>query len=139
MKIKLILTIIITLFSIQLIRAQQPELSTSHDVIRLVSDANNKLNTIYHQRVLGKEKEQAKLQTAIYAANKELLSVRKLLTGSNPVRSDKLNNLQKQISSLQTALNSIDNDMSNSDLAKAVDDVKSKAEMLNRSIKNIKR
>lgn len=139
MKIKTIIILLVALLGIQMANAQQAEITTSQDIVRLVTDANFNLNTIYRQRVSGHETEQASLQKAIYDANKELMAIREQFTGGSQMKGDKLNSLQKQVTSLQSALSAIDTDMSDADLTKAVADVKSKAETLKKAVKKSRR
>lgn len=139
MKIKIFLAAIFTLFSLQFAQAQQSEIKTTHDIVRLVSDANLTLNSIYRQRVAGHEMEQASLQKAIYAANKELLLVRELLTDTSSVDRNKLYTLQNNAIALQSAVNAIDSNMSDADLARIIADVQSKAVTLKTAAKKIKK
>lgn len=139
MKIRLILSLLITMFCFQLVNAQQAEVKTSLDIVRLVTDTNFKLNTFYKQRVSGHEQEQASLQKAIYAANKELLEIRQLLTGGNQVNSDKIASLQKQVTSLQSAIDELDDSLSNAELTKYVTNIQSKAATLKKTVKKIKK
>lgn len=139
MKIKTIIILLVALLGIQMAYAQQIEIKSSLDIVRLVTDANSNLNAIYGQRVSGHEQEQAALQKAIYAANTELLAIREQFTGGSLIKSDKLKSLQKQVESLQLALSAIDGDMSDADLTKAVADVRSKAETLKKAVRKIKK
>lgn len=127
------------MFCFQLTNAQHAEVKISLDIAQMVTDTNLKLNTFYSQRVSGQEKEQAPLQKAIYAANKELLAIRELLTVGNQVNIGKLNTLQEQITLLQSAIEEINDSLSNAELSKIVTNVQSKAANLRKAIKKIKK
>lgn len=139
MRIKFILTLIITLFSFQFANAQQTESYTSLDIVRLVTDANFKLNTIYRNRVTGHEQEQASLQKAIYAANGELMAIRGMLTGGNRISEDKMNTIQRQAATLQESITAVDESLSDADIQKAINKVKADAATLNKTIKKVKK
>lgn len=138
MRIKLILTLLITLFTFQFANAQQTESYTTLDVVRLVTDANFKLNTIYRNRVSGHEQEQATLRKAIYAANTELLETRGMLTGGNSISNEKMNYIQKQIASLQESMTAVDDSLTDAGLQKTINEVKSNATSLKKCIKKMK-
>lgn len=139
MKILSILTTLIALIAFQGANAQSSETLTDFNIVRLVTDANFNLNAIYRQRVFGYETEQASLRKAIYAANTELMAIREQFTGGSQVKGDKLNSLQKQVTSLQSALTIVDANMSDADLTKAISDVQSKAAKLKKAVKKIKK
>lgn len=139
MRIKFILTLLITLFTLQFANAQQTENYTVLDVVRLVTDANFKLNTIYRNRVQGHEEEQAALRKAIYAANTELLDIRGILTGGSRIDDDKMNSVVNKISSLQDAINAVDEMQSDTDIKKSISKVRSNAVSLKKSVKKIKK
>lgn len=138
MRIKFVLSLLITLFTLQFANAQQTETYTTLDVVRLVTDASFKLNTIYRNRVSGHEQEQATLRKAIYAANTELLEIRGLLTGGNRINDDKLSSIQKQVSSLNESMTAVDDTLSDADMQKAIGKVQSKAASLKKAVKKIK-
>lgn len=139
MRIKFILTLLITLFTLQFANAQQTESYTTLDIVRLVTDANFKLNTIYRNRVSGHEQEQATLRKAIYAANGELLEIRGMLTRGNYVSNDRKVTIQKQITSLQESMTAVDETLSDADMQKAINEIKSSAASLKKSIKKVKK
>lgn len=139
MRIKFILTLLITLFTLQFANAQQTENYTTLDVVRLVTDSNFKLNTIYRNRVQDYEEEQATLRKAIYAANTELIEIRGLLTGGNRINDDKLSSIQKQVSSLNESMTAVDDTLSDADMQKAINEVKSNAALLKKSVKKVKK
>ena len=139
MQIKFILTLLITLFTLQFANAQQTENYTTLDIVRLVTDANFPLNTIYRNRVQGHEEEQAVLRKAIYAANAELIEIRGMLTGGNSISNDKMVSIQKQVISLKESLSTVDETLSDSGLQKAVNNVQSNAASLKKSVKKIKK
>lgn len=113
-----------TLLTLQFANAQQTESYTSLDIVRLVTDANFKLNTIYRNRVTGQEQEQASLQKAIYAANGELMDIRGMLTGGNRINEDKMISIQKQATKLQESITAVNETLSDADIQKAIDKVK---------------
>lgn len=83
--IKFLLSFFIAISAFQVSFSQtqtSSDLVSSLSVIRLVSDANLKLNSIYSIRVQHHESEHSALRSAIYAANTELLSIRSLLDGN---------------------------------------------------------
>lgn len=139
MKIRILLATLIALLSLQVASAQNSEPRAEINVVRLVTDANSQLNKIYSQRVSGHEKEQAQLQKAIYAANKELFAIREQFTGSNLVKADKLNSLQQQVIYLQNALTAVNKAQTEGDILKAITDVKTKAVSLKKAVKKIKK
>lgn len=138
MRINFILTLLITLFTLQFANAQQTENYTALDVVHLVTDANFKLNTIYRDRVQGHEDEQAVLRKTIYAANTELMEIRGMLTGGNSISNEKMNSIQKQITSLLESMMAVDESLSDTDLQKAVNNVQSNAASLKKTVKKKK-
>lgn len=139
MRIKFILTLLIALFTFQFANAQQTENYTTLDIVRLVSDANLKLNTICRNRVQGHEDEQATLRKAIYAANTELLDIRGMLTGGNSINKDKMTVIQKQITSLQESMTAVEDSLSDADMLKAINNVQTYAASLKKTVKKIKK
>ena len=139
MRIKFILTLLIALFTFQFANAQQTENYTTLDIVRLVSDANLKLNTICRNRVQGHEDEQATLRKAIYAANTELLDIRGMLTGGNSINKDKMTVIQKQITSLQESMTAVEDSLSDADMLKPINNVQTYAASLKKSVKKIKK
>lgn len=139
MRNKFILTLLITLFTLQFTNAQQTERYTALDVVRMVTDANFKLNTIYRNRVQGHEDEQASLRKSIYAANGELLEIRGMLIGGNSLNDERMNSIQKQIITLENSVNAVDESLSNVEIQKAVNKVQANAIALKKYIRKLKK
>lgn len=119
MRIKFILTLFITLFTLQFANAQTTiDRVSTLDVIHLVTDANSKLNGIYRELVQGHEEEQAALRKAIYSANNELMPIRSMLSGGNMIKGDNLAKLQKPLAELQAAIDAVDLSVESSELQK---------------------
>lgn len=139
MRSKFILTLFITLSTLQFTNAQQTERYTALDVVRMVTDANFKLNTIYRNRVQGHEDEQASLRKSIYAANGELLEIRGMLTGGNIIKDDKMTSIQKQITTLRESIITVNEDLSDKNMQTAVSKIRTNAVSLKKSVKRIKK
>lgn len=139
MQLKPIITLLITLFSLQFANAQQTESYTSLDIVRLVTNANFKLNTIYRNRVSGHEEEQAALRKAIYSANNELMPIRSMLSVCNMIKGDNLAKLQKPLAELQAAIDAVDLSVESSELQKQINFVGIKAKALKKIVPKIKK
>lgn len=140
MRIKFILTLLITLFTLQFANAQTTiDRVSALEVIHLVTDANSKLNRIYRERVAGHEEEQAALQKAIYAANTELMAIRSMLSGNNMIKTDKYAKLQKPLEDLQTAIDAVDLSVATVELQKQNSVVQTKAMKLKKMVAKLKK
>ena len=140
MKLKVLFTILIALFSIHFSIAQTQTSITDFDIVSLVTKANVKLNDIYKLRVSGQEKDQKNLQNAIYSANTELRSVRSFFADGNYNRyGGDIDKLQKYETELLSALEDIDETLSDNDLIKSITAVVTKAQSLNKVTKKLKK
>lgn len=140
MKIKFIFTILITIFIFLLANAQTigDRVSTT-EIIRLVSVAQAKHNTIYNERIKGHESKQADLRKAIYSANTELMAIRSLLAGNQMLLRADYAKLLKPLAELQSAIEAVEQSTGDADLQKSINIVTTKAKAVNKVIHKIKK
>lgn len=139
MRIKFILALLITLFTLQFTNAQTNNGRVSaFEVIHLVTDANLKLNRIYRERVQGHEEEQLSLRKAIYAANTELWSIHSMFSGSNMIKDYKHTKIQKHMDELQAAIDAVCLSVESAELRKRICMVEIKAKVLKKMVAKIR-
>lgn len=139
MRIRFILTLFITLFTLQFANAQTPSDRVSDlDIIHLVTDANSKLNRIYKEQVQGQEEKQNALRKAIYAANTELVDIRSLLVGGHIIIDNNYAKLQKPLAELQTAIDAVEQSAESDVLKTQISNVETRAKVLKKMIAKLK-
>lgn len=140
MKIKNILTIIITIFIFQFANAQpQGERVSTTEIIRLVSDAQAKHNTIYNELIKGHEDERSDLRKAVYSANTELMAIRSMLAGNQMLKRADYAKLEKPLTELTTAIQAVEQSTMDGELSRTISNVTTKAKKVKKMIQKIKK